>query len=556
MKVYIDSQYEEITLAIIQVLGLFVDKNDILSTPRQVRGSILKKIEIGELSNSLIIQTISKSRFVEYSRDSFQYSGERIDNCEHPLYYRYSFNDFRKLEIYNKQGYAKYKLLCHPILYITDFKVGDSNDQDYSFLDSSIWHRSLYLYDPSFVLKLCQRINDFQRWHQESLYSRLVALEALDYHIRMFKEQRLPFINENDEKGHAGNVKLGFWHSETECDQQTPVKRPLPRRFLLIDDYADIPLRKVDDIKGTRDTDQQKATKVTNENIKEFSKTDYIWKALKDLYDIKDRLTDNDFELFFVKSIEDARHAIKDKFYDMILLDYLLEDGEKGSDFVKEIIVDRDEFSRFRGPKDKFWIFPVSAFSTAMTAEISSGKLQAFEKLYILHSGADPVSTPLLFKYKLRKFLNMQISEVEFKAEKFLREKFSETAIGNNLRTPGKHETSNRYDSIRTVAKNCYPEITRRLGETNQLITDKAKDSMFAASLLSIIGDSNEFLLLEHLHHLIYLLAYSPSIQWAQMWEELNTISQLPISDSCSDSVMPECLLGIRNYIVKISEKV
>lgn len=551
MNIYIDSCSNNFARTLENTINTFPNhtiKPGNLLVEVKTRGTFLDDLKENRRDSiGLMIYHISKSDFHEASLNGFQFDRELEDDNhhQHPLYYRFSFSDYKKLDICSdeKDNY-KYQSFCFPILYITDFKLFDNEKPDYSFLDSSIWHRGICIDDPLFVLKLYQRLNDFQAWHEEKLYKRLVAIEALDYHIRMFQEQRLPVINPNDKIGHASFVNLGFWHSETEFEYQFNKQKNNaicpPRRFLLVDDYANMELRELD----LRDSDslplEDYTSAIAVEEPCSNSKTFYIWKALKDIYK-----ENRNFELDFVTDIKKAKSLLagnnNGRHYDIILLDYLLK-SDIGSSFIKAIADDDEgEFTEHSGLFKKYWIFPVSAFSSAMSVEMSSGKLKPIEKSYILHPGADPVNTPQLFRDSLYKFLEGQYNEIQLLEHRGLGKLFEELfPCDSSL-------------DVRQQAKKNYNKIINIIHTIASLRDSKEKGSIFAEWVLSQPSCIDE-VFLEHLQHLIFMLAHEPAHEWPIMWDEFNFVRGKLEEFSVNKEILSQ-LEPISKYIIDLQKQ-
>ena len=132
-----------------------------------------------------------------------------------------------------------------------------------------------------------------------------------------------------------------------------------------------------------------------------------------------------------------------------------------------------------------FWIFPISVFSYAILDELYEKGISHFSEHWHLASGADPVNTPQLFRYKLFRFMNMQLREAgvidEFKA------------INQNLPQEGVN--------VRNWAADIFGKLLLEFGNKKKLIQDaQSGNSEFAKS---VISSHDEIHYYEHLQHLV-----------------------------------------------------
>lgn len=499
----------------------------------------------------ILIKEIFRSDLEQQAQKGFK---ENKHSSQHLLYYRNTYKEFE--EVINKQDEITYSDYCFPILYLIDFNVVDY--PHLAFIDSSIWHRSLNKYGDDFTVNLLSLLSNFVTWHEESLYKRIVTLETLDYHIRMLKERRLTVIDpKNENSGHANNINLsfrgieGYYNNLFSAEKN---KNILPRRFLLIDDYSNRELRKLSGENETEQTNniESKRLLITNEDstdVVDFSKTYYILKALKTIFD------GNEFELYLSTNIEDALNLIKsgENHFDIILLDYLLGKNEKGTEFLLGLGKNFENYKEFTWIDKRYWIFPVSAFSFSMIAELASGKIQSFEQAYILHPGADPINTPELFRYSLWKFLERQQDEIL----KEMDEKYQwkeDSLLIFFLESLFKSESK----SVKEQAKEGYRGFLNFRNLYGQITEKKDKGSLSAKSIFggqskSKSRSNND--ILDHCHHLIYALAYEPSYEWSRMWDEFIIVRQKLREIFSQNEKEVYFLRRIENYIANLQEK-
>ncbi len=488
----------------------------------------------------LLIQHIEWSDFIDASNNRFSFNdGKRTPG--HPLFYRYSYHDPAIKNDKEDNKDKKYSKFCFPILYLTDFALEEKQQPDIAFLDSSIWHRALCMADPLFIVKLSDRLNNFQQWHSQALYERLVSIEILDYHIRMLQEQRLPF-----KAGH-GFINLCSWSRESKREEEfhealNTSPQILPRRFLLVDDYAATPLRKYPpEQENSPKTSSFSPTpneprKINKNKITNSSKTDFVWQALENIYG---RQYIEEIELLCVTDINTAK-TLDFAQYDVILLDYLLGPGtgERGSELIRHIIGQVAENKQKPPLLDKYWIFSISAFPSAIQAEIASGKLPPFEKLYFLHPGADPINTPGLFEKCLLEFLRYQQEEACFKNENILN-----LYVENYLK-----KNSEDKKPVNQKIRETYQDLVSLLN-TIEMLRQTQETSLFAQKSLGSHPIHQDKDLLEDFHHLIFRIAHETLRSWDKMWDEYLTIKERLNSKNAEVD-----LTDIRDYIIGLQQ--
>ncbi len=96
---------------------------------------------------------------------------------------------------------------------------------------------------------------------------------------------------------------------------------------------------------------------------------------------------------------------------DIILLDYNFNNNQKsGVDFMKALT--ETESKRF-GPFNKFWILPITSFSSSFIDELQNRGLGFIHKYYELSRGADFINTPSLFLFYLMQMIWQILNKVD-----------------------------------------------------------------------------------------------------------------------------------------------
>lgn len=426
----------------------------------------------------LIVQFISRS---EFENDKLKRYPSQGTVCKWRVSYAESLSP-------NQQSFFNNK----PILYITDFVV-DSEDApaESKFLDSSIWHRAVPLDDPEtpfFYYNLCQRLADFQHWVADGLHKTIVALEMLDFHLKQIRNLYLEKIEGDDKqakpRGHY-HVNLVPFQSETAMwkgHTMLAAKGGLPKhnlRCLMLDDYATRPLRFLEETNGENEGNGEGKSTVLNDDLNHFVPRSKAYQIGRCVFRSSQSPLEFGLELDTVETIKEAIDKLDDKkgMYDLIFLDFLLGySAEKmrrqtGVYFIEELVSkveDREkyEIANNKGPLGKFWIFPISAFSAAMTSAVTKGDLLNFNPVYNLASGADPICTPELFRFKLLSFLRAQYSS------------FSEVVVL-------KGKDKGVFSALEQIHKNelavhCHTVITQKQQQIALLLDESARGSLLA----------------------------------------------------------------------------
>lgn len=412
-------------------------------------------------------------------------------------------------------------------------------DPCFRFWDSSIWHRYVSL-NEDFETNFGNVFEEIRGYLKQGLYTTNVSREFLEFQTRMLVNSYLAPIGKGGKGGHATDVTPYKFHSETamkeKADKELSKKikydeKNLKWRFLLIDDYANAPLRQCSSKDGSK-TKQEIIESVLKEKVGNI--------------EICSPDSHGDSKLA-VDLVNWALNKLENKMYDIILLDYLLGENTKqnrrelGSEFLEKLNydlkkeeknnnLDDKKITKNKGPMGKFWIFPISVFSYAMLDEIHQKGIGHMSDNWYLATGADPVNTPQLFRYNLYRFMNLQITTAPINLNGFMEGSFK----------------SNKVEMTGTDARDCHPEFTTLRSKYDMLNKDKKHNSLFANRVLEKIEEGKPPGVWEHLTHLIYLLAYGSEIEWPEMWEEYNYVKKYFNKDGA------EFMDKIRDYIIEL----
>ena len=471
----------------------------------------------------------------------------RMENLHDNKTYLNLTNKLRKISEYKTKKIENYDPLPIVVIGLEDITKENNPilnslnlDQRVKFFDSCIWHRYVPL-NKDFNENFKNVINDIIKYKELKLYETSVAREFLEFKTRMMVNSYLAPVGKS---GHALHLVPYKFHSESLMKLQfekekgkKEIKDKLKNlhwKFLLIDDYAMKHLRTSDDSNNDNTQKKSDIIKSSLEGILDSNKVDIIeW--------TENWNSDNGNKsiLLCVESIEIAKDAMKAEMFDIIFLDYLFtEEGKLGSELLKEIQKkENDDLRKNIGPLNKFWFFPVSAFSYAMMDELRESGLGYEEDHWHISSGSDPINTPWLFKYKLIKFIKLQIELLNKNIPSFFNEFHSHRI------------------NIQESAQNSYATLIALRKDYYSLKNDNQKKSIFAKSMLEYFEKNNApNHIWEHLNHLIYLLAFGSGTEWAEMWEEYVFIKNyIDCLRNTSDS--DRCLRNIKKYIIDFQKE-
>ena len=454
------------------------------------------------------------------------------------------------------------------------------------YMDSSIWNYYAPIiikneskdgsdperYDFSHFISVIQAIinNSFYKTPQgvTNLYEINVTKEYADINERILMQSKLMEVS-----GHGKNVSPFLFHSERKvmneiermkspnngCDKNNIVEEILNYkwRILLVDDH---------DIKPMR----------IGEQSSNVAKLDIIEKAINDLFKNETVVTrnfGNDKAQIYIDSVsnlKEAQDALKSKKYEIILLDYLLDDNGKGGreygyELLKGIWAKEENkaedvkykdyiFDYKKGPDNRFYFMFISAFTTAVSERLLAEGWARSEDYWYIGEGACPINTPYLFQYRLLHIMEKRLKEMGLakwnlkkheeqndssKNEnakknpfacllKTIHETFTKEVVEehNNIYTELIKEIYSSKDEARQRANEKFQDVLDLLYHYKSLI----RDTHFTENWF----DSNESVLvtefikshmayegvLEHLTQLVYLTAFGTVRQWPEMWEE------------------------------------
>jgi hypothetical protein len=262
-------------------------------------------------------------------------------------------------------------------------------------LDHCIWNYYLPLVGTQvqFEKSLISIIDEININYIHGLYYSRVTYEYYDTYIRLCNQnylngghssQVIPFIFQSRSMALDKFKKLDMIKSHSDA---------LTINVLLVDDFADTALEPFK----------------ANEEFKNKTKKE----ILEELWERK--CTQNAIKLSLnIKSISEPNIALMGEFIpDIILLDYNFHNDKNGIDFFTELI----ENAKYKGPFEKYWIFPISSFNNAFLDELRLAGHAFSSDVYKLSRGADLVNTPEAFYYEFCKMVD-SILNIAFRTKK------------------------------------------------------------------------------------------------------------------------------------------
>ena len=393
--------------------------------------------------------------------------------------------------------------------------------RSYPIMDSSIWNHLVFINDNIryFKINLYRALKRIYYNYERGYYSLEVACEFADLNNRLLKNAYLTGT-------HAKGVSPFIFHSETRVKKAVqPLlksikaqKEKLKWRFLLLDDK----------VKNNKNSSECYLTK-TDGKPSNKTKTDIILDRLTELgFSCVDSWKNTsvnptcDIELVYVDTVQGAIDLMKEKEFDIILLDYLLKD-DYGYSLLKAV---EGKNSRIiKGPHDELFFMFISAFTTAVSERLT---FEGYSRNMNWHigEGACPTNTPELFKYRLLQLMNSRLKQTCIPD-------LSYESILNDIKTifaPIKEGRTERIESVRKRAYKAYKKILGYHYDFFMLKMDEGK-SLLVDSFMS--DKDHMDALLEHLLQFVHLTAFGTVRQWPEIWEEYQfCVRSLELSDS------------------------
>lgn len=264
-----------------------------------------------------------------------------------------------------------------------------------------------------------------------------------------------------------------------------------------------------------------------------------------------------------VSNIEEAKKTLieEQRRYDIILLDYLLEKGKNGGyeygyDLLNHLSneINKSDESK-RENRNRFYFMFISAYPTAVQERLLAEGLNPHEDYWNINVGACPTNTPQLFSYNLIKIMERRLNRLGIS-------KLSPTKIVEQIHkifSPTERKT------VREMADERYRDVLSLQYHYSKMVKDveipEKEEDLFNIGGSVLVTDfiqKNDWLkgFLEHLSHLVYLVAFGTTRQWAEMWEEYLYIrpqlNKLQSSCETKTMIVTKC---IEQYISQLKRQ-
>ncbi|MFW6247238.1 MAG: hypothetical protein ACOC22_03655 [bacterium] len=220
--------------------------------------------------------------------------------------------------------------------------------------------------------------------------------------------------------------------------------------------------------------------------------------------------------------------------YEEILLyhpDYYDKKGKEIKTDVKiNKIIDKIEkvvegIKAHKGPLNKFWIINISSFQTAFLDKMREQGLGHNNPNWTLSRGGDPVNTPQLFRYGLYRLMRLQQKSIMFNVDDIL-SFFDANPIPDDKKQPGNIDI--RDYKMKTWSRNVFGCFISRFYSREMLDKDKTNKSKFAETAIDQTEKKQDikraYNLVEHLRHLLYILAFDPGSSMPLALQQLDIV--------------------------------
>ena len=231
----------------------------------------------------------------------------------------------------------------------------------------------------------------------------------------------------------------------------------------------------------------------------------------------------------YAQNLDDACNAITEKKYDLILIDYLLNQSNGthyGYELLDKIWEERQQGDGNKELSQRLYFMFISAYSYAVHDRLLAEGMNQSGDYWFINMGACPTNTPQLFLFNLLKLMYKRLDDsgiLDISIDKILK-------LAKDIFKP--REMVADKSSVRERASEHYQDVLSLQYYYRKMLKDveipqgyKQGDHLFnikESVLISHFMLQNQHLdgLLEHLTELVHLTAFGTIRQWAEMWEE------------------------------------
>ena len=268
----------------------------------------------------------------------------------------------------------------------------------------------------------------------------------------------------------------------------------------------------------------------------------------------------------YAQNLDEAREALKDRKYDLVLIDYLLNEKtgtHYGYELLEDIWNDQEQhkndedhliYKTIRPHRHlRMYCMFISAYSSAVHDRLLAEGLNQSEKYWYINLGACPTNTPQLFLYNLIKLMCKRLEDAYIGrlSVNGLMKVLKRIYGGVSIRKSS-GELYEKIQSLQYFYRNQLQDYDISVGEEKLF---EAKGSVLVTHFLN--DNINMGGLLEHLAQLVHLTAFGTVRQWPEMWEEYLFVKaelEALIDDKDADMVdsCNQVCNKIENHILKL----
>ena len=247
-------------------------------------------------------------------------------------------------------------------------------------------------------------------------------------------------------------------------------------------------------------------------------------------------------QIVCVDTIDRAIELMKQYKFDIVLLDYLLEDSfgyellkllKEGDTRTKDVLV---------GPQNKNFFMFISAFTTAVNERLALEGLSRDESFWSIGEGACPTSTPALFKYRLAHLMGRRLEQTGIN---YLSEDYIFETILKIFKDSSTNNSSERIPVVRKRAYEAYRNVLGMHYDYSMLKKDQSSSVLVDSFMKNKVHMGS---MLEHLLQLVHLTAFGTVRQWPEIWEEYKFFTRS--IDGVDDQKIKSLSESIEDYII------
>lgn len=416
------------------------------------------------------------------------------------------------------------------------------------YIDSSIWNYYVPYqrkdHDRTFRERFLIALSEIIDNTLYGVYNINNAREYADLHARQAKQSYMSGVG-----AHTKNVSPYLFHSEYDMEKLVePVEgtseSPFHKidhflkennfrwRLLIIDDFA-IEHLKTYPKGGSQLTKTDIIVHILTKRFGLKCRASAADPSVLHLYQVQNAKLVNYFLIERAQTITEAATKLKEKCYDIILLDYLLKYKDSTrreySYELLDLIMTESDIQKMAAPFRKFWIFHISSFRSAIQERLQEKGHTYDNNYWHIGQGACPLNTPRLFEYRLYSFMYKQIDTLSvptsyqdpgqikiFTITQLLDYLMFSPDLSNKMNTASEFTKRMRHN-FQTLLQ--LKEIYKKLHIEMEIFRSRNQSELINSIYMDMRGYNNAFW--EHLIHLAHLIAYGSAPQWNEMSEEL-----------------------------------